>query len=311
LNKTEQILTSEKMAGGLGHPSRCDCYAELPAQVVADQIIRVFPRKTKATPQDSHVYFDSPTLFSEADEVHVSVTFTYDLPKAEKLAEQWGVVAPVRMGGPAIGERSGEFVPGMYLKPGYVITSRGCPNACWFCSVWRREGREVRELEVKDGWNLLDDNILACSESHIRNVFSMLKRQSEPIEFTGGLEAARLEGWHVDLLLDLKLKQMFFAYDTPDDLEPLRRVAKMLIDAGIIRKTSHCARCYVLVGHPKDDFESAEKRLKTVAQLGMMPMAMLWKNGMGESTREWRNFQREWASPTIVSTKMRGLAISV
>lgn len=299
------------MGGAHLNPRVSACYTELPAPWVADQIIRVFPRKTKATPQDSFVYFDGPTLFAEANEVHISVAFTYDLPKAEELATQWGVVAPVRMGGPATDQRSEQFEPGMYLKHGYVITSRGCPNTCWFCSVWRREGCEVRELKIKDGWNLLDDNILACSESHIRKVFEMLKRQPKPIEFTGGLEAARLEEWHVDLLLNLKLKQMFFAYDKPDDLEPLRGAAKMLKDAGIIRSTSHCARCYVLVGHPKDDFESAEKRLKVVARLGMMPMAMLWKNGKGDSTKEWRSFQREWANPVIVSSKIKGLAITV
>ena len=114
-------------------------------------IIRVFPRRTKASPNDKLVRFGMPTMFDEADKVHISVAFTYDLPVAEILAEQWGVVAPVEVGGPATGERSGEFIPGKYLKKGYVITSRGCPNKCWFCSVWRREGREIRELEIKNG----------------------------------------------------------------------------------------------------------------------------------------------------------------
>ena len=41
----------------------------------------------------------------------------------------------------------GDFVPGRYLAPGYVITSRGCPNRCWFCSVWRREGA-LREFQA-------------------------------------------------------------------------------------------------------------------------------------------------------------------
>jgi len=273
------------------------------------RIIRVFPRRTNATPRDGLVRFGLPTIFDEADEVHISVTFTYDLPKAEELAVQWGVVAPVWMGGPATGQRSEEFIPGKYLKKGYVITSRGCPNMCWFCLVWRREGREIRELEIKDGWNVLDDNILACSESHIRKVFQMLKRQPKPIEFTGGLEAALLEGWHIDLLLDLKIKQMFFAYDAPDDLEPLRVVAKMLKDAGIIRATSHCARCYVLAGYPNDTIGGAEKRLTDVAKLGMMPYIMLYRNEAGEFRRDWRVFRWQWSRPQVIASMIKELVI--
>jgi hypothetical protein len=53
------------------------------------RIIRVFPRKTKATPTDALAYFGPPDRNAEADEVNVSVTFTYDKAWAEHLAEQW------------------------------------------------------------------------------------------------------------------------------------------------------------------------------------------------------------------------------
>ena len=62
------------------------------------RIIRVFPRRTKATPNDALAYVGPPDLFAEADEVHVSVTFTYDKAIAEQLAEQWRWVAPVKLG---------------------------------------------------------------------------------------------------------------------------------------------------------------------------------------------------------------------
>jgi hypothetical protein len=42
------------------------------------RLIRVFPRRTRATPDDDLARFGPPDLFDEADEVHVSVTFTYD-----------------------------------------------------------------------------------------------------------------------------------------------------------------------------------------------------------------------------------------
>jgi hypothetical protein len=153
------------------------------------RIIRIFPRRTNATPTDENVRINEiPGLFDQADEAHISVTFTWDIPKAEELEKEWKSIAPVKIGGPAIGEKGQEFTPGMYLKKGYVITSRGCNNRCWFCSVWKREGN-IRELTITEGWNILDDNLLACSEDHIQKVFDMLKRQSQRPRFTGGLEA--------------------------------------------------------------------------------------------------------------------------
>lgn len=269
-----------------------------------DQIIRVFPRKTTATPIDDMVRFDEPGLFEpeNVDEVHVSVAFTYDLPKAEKLLKAWEKRFPgkCKIGGPAIGMAGGDFTPGMYLKTGYVITSRGCPNRCWFCSVWRREGPEIRELPIFSGWNILDDNLLACSDSHILEVFAMLDDQPRRPEFTGGLEAARLQQWHVDALRKLKPKQMFFAYDTPDDLEPLRTAGKMLLSSGFTT-ASHVLRAYVLIGHPLDSFDQAEKRLKETIEAGFMPMAMLWKNKNGDTNLEWRKFQRKWARPALIA----------
>jgi hypothetical protein len=50
------------------------------------RIIRVFPRKTKATPTDALTYFGPPDQLAETDEVHVSVTFSYDRQFAEYLA---------------------------------------------------------------------------------------------------------------------------------------------------------------------------------------------------------------------------------
>lgn len=260
---------------------------------------RVFPRKTRATPVDALAYYDTPDMFAEADEVHVSVAFTYDLPKAEQLAKAWERIAPVKIGGPAMGVPGGEFIPGRYLKPGYVITSRGCNNKCWFCSVWKRENG-VKELPIVDGWNVLDDNLLACSRPHIESVFAMLRRQKHRIEFTGGLEAKLLEDWHVDLLVSLGAKPtVFFAYDTPDDWEPLVVATNKLRQAGFTT-ASHSMRCYVLIGYPKDSTAEAESRLTETAHIGLTPMAMLWRDESGKTSQRWRQLQRRWARPAII-----------
>ena len=268
------------------------------------RIIRVFPRKTKASPDDALAYFGPPDFFAEADEVHVSVAFTWDKPAAERLAEQWRFVAPVQIGGVAYGDRSLEFIPGRYVKPGYTITSRGCPRRCWFCGVWKK-WPEANVLPIYDGWNVLDDNLLACPDAHVEAVFAMLRRQGRRVEFTGGLEALALKDSHVDLLASLRPRpNMFFAYDPGDEFETLKSAASRLLEAGFTRE-SHRLRVYVLIGFPKDTFETAEARLLQMVSIGFTPMAMLWRPETASAEKwrpddSWRAFQRRWARPAII-----------
>lgn len=266
---------------------------------LAVKTIRVFPRKTNATPNDKNVRIGDPGLFDQADEVLISCTFTWDKPEAERLAKAWEWVAPTKLGGPAYGDCSGEFEPGKFLKVGSVITSRGCPNKCWFCYVWKRTGN-LEELEINNGWNLMDDNILACSESHIKKVFEMFARQNHPISITGGLEAKLLREWHIDLLLSIPLKYIYFAYDTEDDYEPLIKAQNLLVKSGLIKPTRHTIGCYCLIGYPNDTFEKAERRLSNTLKLGFTPYAMLYRDDKGKVNQEWRRFQRKWVRPAII-----------
>lgn len=270
------------------------------------RLIRVFPRITKATPQDDLARFGPPTLFDEADEVHVSVTFSQDTAIAERLAEQWKHVAPVKIGGVAYGDASLEFIPGRYIKPGYTITSRGCPRKCWFCGVWKK-WPTVNVLPIHPGWNILDDNLLAAPRAHVEAVFKMLRQydRKQRVTFTGGLEALSLQEYQVELLASLRPKPaMFWAYDPGDAFETLERAAKLMLEAGFTA-ASHRLRVYVLIGFPKDTFDQAEKRLAQMMGIGLTPMAMLWAPDKPSQERfrpqpEWKAFQRRWARPAII-----------
>ena len=203
-------------------------------------IARVFPRRTAMTPRDGLAFFKEPTIENIADcikenvtEVHISVTFTWDILRAEDLYYAWQILGvPVEVGGPAFDDRMGDFTPGLYLRDGLVFTSRGCTKDCWFCSVPRCARGTVRELPITDGWNILDDNILGTSEQHFRDVCTMLKRQNHPAVFSGGLEPALLQQWQAELLYDVRPDRLYTAYDTKDDLEPLIEMGRKLRAAG-------------------------------------------------------------------------------
>jgi len=264
-------------------------------------IARVFPRRTNATPDDQYAFVGEPPFIvpEEITEVHISVTFSWDIAEGDRLKRSWEKTGKkVKIGGPALGSRGEEFVPGKYLKPGYVITSRGCPNACWFCSVPKREGK-LREIPITYGNNVLDDNFLACSEEHMIQVFSMLKKQKGPKEFTGGLEANRLEPWQAISLRALRAKQVFFAYDSPEKFQHLEKAVELMFSAGFT-KASKSIRSYVLVGFPGDTFEKAESRLNQCLSIGCFPMAMVFRDEKGIKNPAWGQLQRKYARPAIM-----------
>lgn len=280
-------------------------------QTDGKEIARAFPRRTKATPNDELAFSGIPTRADleraqVADEIHISVTFTYDIPKAEQMAKAWEKAGyKVKVGGPAFGDRfSDTFTPGLYMAPGYTFTSRGCPNHCWFCSVYQSCRGQLKELEIKDGWKICDDNVLATSPEHFKAVIEMLKRQPEPPEWTGGIEAKILQPWQAELMREAKSRRIYCAYDTPDDLEPLVEAGKIFRNAGFTL-TSNVLMCYVLIGYRGDTFEAAERRLYQAIDAGFMPFAMLYKDKNGTTDETWRRFQREWAAPQIVGTKVR------
>jgi len=265
---------------------------------------RVFPRRTKATPIDDMAFIGMPPRGIQADSAEVSVTFTWDKLRGEQLAEEWSNICPTKLGGVAYGEVEGEFEVGRFLQKGWVITSRGCPNHCWFCYAWRRV--KFQELDIKDGWIVQDDNLLACSSQHILDVFSMLKRQPKKPIFNGGIEAKLLNEWNVNLIVNSKPERIFLAYDTEDDYEPLVVASKLLQRAEIIRPKGRIACCYCLIGYPKDTIEKAEFRLERILKLGFMPFAMLWKKeNSSVLNEEWRRFQRLWARPAIIFSRYK------
>jgi hypothetical protein len=210
----------------------------------AKKLIRVFPRKTAWTPNDNLSFVGNPPLFRPPEQpVHISVSFTWDIQEGKRLYRQWSALyKDVRIGGPAFDDSGGAFVPGRYLKKGPTITSRGCIRKCKFCFVPDREGN-IRELPIQPGNDIADNNLLACSRGHVEAVFDMLKNKKQ-IRFSGGLDSRLLKQWHIDVFKSLSIKALWFACDTQQSINPLKRAADLLADFSIEKK-----RCYVLIGH--------------------------------------------------------------
>jgi hypothetical protein len=268
-------------------------------------IARIFPRKTKMTPNDTGCYVGLPHPYTpDYDEIHISVTFTWDIPQVEDLRKAWLKFGPVKVGGPAYGDPGGQFTPGMYLRQGITITSRGCPNKCNFCFVPEREGG-IRELKVRCGNIIQDNNLLACSEDHISKVLEMLKFQKQ-IEFSGGFEAKYITNELCHRLRQLSIRHIFVSYDQPSEKDDVSRAISLLRDHFNIRQV----RCYVLIGTKKDTLEKAENRLRWILNLGGLPFAMRfrtanseWQDSYLHTDKGWNLLTREWSRPAIMLAK--------
>lgn len=267
------------------------------------RIARVFPTKTSMNPLDRHAYFDSPELFiPKYDEVHISVAFTWDIERANWLKKQWEFVAPVKIGGFAINGEGNGFIPGMYLRKGITITSRGCPNRCPWCFI----NKPLEEIDpISEGNIIQDNNILACSKEHINKVFQMLSRQHF-IRFLGGLEAKYIKYDIVERFRSLRIKELWLSYDHDGAIYDLVKASYLL------RKyfKRYKLRCYVLIGFRQDTIEKAEQRLVKAWELGFLPFAMLYRNKQGDypkPEKEWRQFQRTWTRPAAIATRIKEL----
>ena len=280
------------------------------------RILRVFPRSTLATPDDTRAFVGDPPLEcmrpdpATIDEVHISVAFTWDIERAYRLVKAWGEFYPiVKIGGPALGDPGGEFVPGRYLKAGYVITSRGCANSCDHCQVSDREG-ELRTLEIRRGWIVQDNNLLACPSDHIDAVFKMLAGQDRRISFLGGLEARRLTPSIATRICQLRLGQVVTAYDRLEQRNYVKAAIGFLRAAGGWSDATAITRlgCYVLVGFDGDSISAAIDRLEWILSMGCRPFPMFYQPA-GDRRRvvpqAWKAALRPYLRPAILGAKAR------
>jgi hypothetical protein len=272
------------------------------------RILRVFPRRTSHTPDDGLAFIGYPPfreLIPAHDEVHVSCTFTWDIAFCRDIKSAWEDMTdkPVKLGGVALGSSCMDFTPGLYIKPGFTFTSRGCNNNCPFCIVPRVEGT-LRELLVAPGNIIQDNNFLQCSRAHKGKVFDMLRSQ-RGIAFRGGLEAQLIDQHFIDSISSLQIAELWTACDHPNTLPQAVDAIKRLSKAGFGRNKIYC---YVLIGGGGGGMDENENRCREIFKAGAMPRAQLYRDfgfRKTEYSKEWRDFERMWQRPAATVAHMR------
>ena len=261
------------------------------------RVIRVFPRRTLLTPDDPYSFIGDPPMWRpEAEEVHVSCTFTWDIKEVKRLREAWNQYYPtVYLGGPAIDRNGNNFIPGVYIKNGVTFTSKGCNNNCPWCLVPEYEGKLQEIEDFAPGYIIQDNNLLQCSEGHIKRVCKMLRSQRRAAIFSGGIDARLVTDVIAELFRSIKINQLFLAADTTASLLPLQEAVEKL---PFLKRDK--LRCYVLIGKD-EDIAHSEFRLKRVWEIGCLPFAQLYqpKDKWIEYDSDWKDLNRVWSRPAI------------
>ena len=123
-----------------------------------------------------------------------------------------------------------DLYPELTKNKAFGFLTRGCPNKCGFCCVWKKEGLVTHKVaDLSEWWDgqkeiiLLDANILACRQ-HIE-LLEQLAQSGASVDFTQGLDARFINEKNLEILKRIKIKTMHFAFDF---MKNERRIVKGL-----------------------------------------------------------------------------------
>ena len=182
--------------------------------------------------------------------------------------------------------------PTLTADTAYGFLTRGCPRGCKFCIVAEKEGRRSYKVaDLSEFWRgqkyieLLDPNILACREHP--DLLRQLIDSKAWVNFNQGLDIRLTNEENIALLNAVKVKQIHFAWDNPqDDLKPCFERYKALAKH---KPHGRFGTVYCLTNFGST-MEENLYRIYTLRDLGYDPYVMVYDKP--NAPREIRDLQR-------------------
>ncbi len=163
----------------------------------------------------------------------------------------------------------------------YGFLSRGCPRGCSFCHVEAKEGRRTFKVaDLKEFWNgqknivLCDPNILACRQW--KDLLQQLIDSKAWVDINQGLDIRLMTPEKAEMLKQIKLKNIHFAWDRYEDKDKILPKFKMFKDiTGIdYRKLGVFILCNF-----NTTIEQDLERIYSLRDLGFSPYVMIYNKG--------------------------------
>jgi hypothetical protein len=184
-------------------------------------------------------------------------------------------------------------------KKAYGFLTRGCPRNCPFCIVGKKEGlKSVQVADLRQFWNgqqevvLLDPNMLACPER--LELLRQLVDSKAWIDFTQGLDIRLMTDDAVELIKQIRVKMLHFAWDREKDSDIIIRNLIAFKKATNIDMRK--ARVYVLTNY-ETDFDFDLYRVYKLREMGYEPYIMIYDKA--KASKRLKRLQR-WVNNKFI-----------
>lgn len=189
----------------------------------------------------------------------------------------------------------------------YGFLSRGCIRNCSFCHVCEKEGRTSRKVaNLDEFWRgqkricLCDPNILACPDH--TELLQQLSDSKAEVEFNQGLDVRLITDRNIELLKQIKLKDIHFAYDRYQDKAIIEPKLKAFKDATGYDKNKGRVMVYILCNFDTT-LEQDIERIQFCRSLNFSPYPMIYDKEHADPVyrklQRWCNNFVFWKCPTF------------
>lgn len=165
------------------------------------------------------------------------------------------------------------------VKKAMGFLTRGCPNNCPFCIVSKKEGRKsVKVADLSEFWRgqkeieIYDPNILACKDR--MELLRQLADSKALVDFNQGLDARFITDEVADVLKDIKLGIVHFAFDLMQNKE--RIVSGLQAFKRACNKRDRECIVYILTNY-NTTFQEDMERIQAVRELGFSPDVRIYR----------------------------------
>lgn len=183
----------------------------------------------------------------------------------------------------------------------YGFMPRGCPRGCDFCHVKSKEGlASIKVADLNEFWNgqknivLCDPNTLACKDW--KDILQQLIDSKAYVDMNQGVDIRLMNEERAEMLRQIKLRNIHFAYDRYQDKEMIEPRFRTLKE--VTGWERHKVTVYVLCGFDTT-MEQNLDRIMFLRSLDFQPYVMLYDKEHIPRGHELKRLQRWVNSPNI------------
>lgn len=194
-------------------------------------------------------------------------------------------------------------------KEAYGFLTRGCPRGCEFCHVASKEGRCSHKVaNLDEFWKgqkdivLCDPNMLGCADH--KDLLQQLIDSKARVDINQGMDVRLITDKNIDLIRQVKLKYIHFAFDRWQDKDIIEPKLKMFMEA--TGYDHHKVMCYILVNFDTT-IEQDIYRIQLCRELDIAPYPMIYDkehcDPIYKKLQRWCNGFIFWKTPTFEEYK--------